>query len=86
MQFKHLNEISQTYFRHFRDSIVFCGKSLKASFYFFVHAFYPDVFTKHGSMVITELNCIIVEKYSDAQRNGISKANCCTEMQDLQIS
>jgi hypothetical protein len=60
----HLNEIKQNYFSHFRDSMVFCGKSLKASFYFLIHAFYPDIFIKHGSTEIAELNSTIVEKYT----------------------
>jgi len=60
--FKHLNDINQTYFRHFCDSIGYCGKSIKASFYFLCHAIWPDIFEFSGSDTINELSDILKTK------------------------
>lgn len=57
--FKHLNNINQTYFRHFCDSVGYCGKSIKASFYFLCHAIWPDIFEFSGSDTINELSDIL---------------------------
>lgn len=57
--FKHLNNINQTYFRHFYDSIGYCGKSIRASFYFLCHAICPDIFEFSGSDTINELSDVL---------------------------
>ena len=57
--FKHLNNINQTYFRHFCDSVGYCGKSIKASFYFLCHAIWPDIFEFSGSDTINELSDVL---------------------------
>lgn len=56
MSFNHLKSIRQTYIEHFRNALLFSLWSSKASLYFFVHAFYPDMFTSHGSDIIEKLN------------------------------
>jgi hypothetical protein len=61
--FKHLNVINQSYGSHFCDAMKYCGMAFKASFFFFVHAFWPDFFISNGSETIFGLNEIIVEKY-----------------------
>ena len=61
--FNHLNIINQSYCSHFCDAMKYCGISLKASFFFFIHAFWPDFFISNGSEAIFRLNDIIVEKY-----------------------
>ena len=61
--FKHLNIINQNYISHFYDAMKYCGMAYKASFFFFVHAFWPDFFISNGSETIFKLNDIIVEKY-----------------------
>ena len=57
--FKHLNDINQIYFQHFSDSIGYCGKSIKASFYFLCHAIWPDIFEFSGSDTINELSDVL---------------------------
>ena len=61
--FKHLAFANQTYFEHFKDAIKYSFISLKASFFFFCHAFWPDIFIKTGSDTIHDLSKNISEKY-----------------------
>ena len=60
----HLEFAGQTYFEHFKDAMKYSYKSLKASFYFFVHALIPDVFAQSGSKCVHELSDTIKEKYN----------------------
>lgn len=60
----HLEFAGQTYSEHFKDSLKYSCKALKASFYFFIHALIPDVFTQSGSNCIHELSDTIKEKYN----------------------
>ncbi len=55
MEFKHLQNTEQTYTFHFINSMHYSITSLKASFYFFIHAFYPDFFEFEGSKTIYNL-------------------------------
>ena len=52
MNFKHLQQVKQNYFRHFYDALKYSMLSLKASYYFFIHAIYPDVYITSGSETI----------------------------------
>ena len=61
--FKHLSFANQSYFEHFSDSIKYCGTSLKGAFYFFCHAFWPDIFQQNGSETIHQLSSTISDKY-----------------------
>lgn len=61
--FKHLEFANQTYWQHFKDSMKYSFTSFRASFYFFCHAFWPDIFTQTGSETVHELSSIIYEKY-----------------------
>ena len=61
--FKHLEFANQSYFEHFRDSLFYCGVSLKSAFYFFCHSVWPDSFQQNGSETIHYLSNIIYEKY-----------------------
>jgi hypothetical protein len=56
MKFKHLDDIDQTYSRHFRQAMMYSFKSLKNSFYFFIHGIWPDCFVYDGSESIKELH------------------------------
>jgi hypothetical protein len=49
---RHLQMINQTYFEHFNDSITYGYSAWKASIYFFIHAFFPDIFKFNGSQII----------------------------------
>jgi len=51
----HLELAGQSYLEHFKDSIGYCGTALKASWYFFCHAFFPNTFTSSGSSTINKL-------------------------------
>jgi hypothetical protein len=55
MEFKHLQETEQTYIFHFFNAMNYSYISLKASFYFFIHAFYPDFFQFDESKTIYNL-------------------------------
>lgn len=61
--FNHLDFANQTYFEHFCDSMKYSIKSTIASFYFFWHAIWPDIYTKSGSNIIHDLSNIIYDKY-----------------------
>jgi hypothetical protein len=73
--FKHLEFANQTYFEHFYDSIGYCGKCLKSSFYFFVHAIWPDIFQQNGSNTVRDLNNVITSKYERRMRELSSLQN-----------
>ena len=45
-----------TYLKHFKRSMKFCLLSAKASLCFFVHSFFPEIFTEAGSNVIRQMN------------------------------
>ena len=62
--FNHLDFANQSYLEHFTDSIKYCGRSIKASFFFFIHAFWPDIFTQSGSNCIHNLSETIQYKYN----------------------
>ena len=58
--FKHLERINKGYFEHFFHAMSYCFISLSASFYFFIHAIYPDVFESDGSKQIRYLNELLL--------------------------
>jgi hypothetical protein len=58
----HLQEANQTYFQHFKDSIGYSFTSLKCSFYFAVHAFFPGMCQSSGSTAVKELNETLQKK------------------------
>ncbi len=63
MYFKHLEDVNQTYFEHFKDSIRYSFLCLKTCFYFLIHSIYPDLFIKSGSDQIKILHDEIQRKY-----------------------
>lgn len=63
MKFKHLQENDQNYSQHFNDAFRYSFESLKCSFYFLCHAFWPDIYKKNGSNKINKLSEEIKEKY-----------------------
>jgi hypothetical protein len=73
--FKHLVFANQTYLEHFKDAIRYSFISLKASFFFFCHAVWPDIFTKTGSDTIHELSEKIYEKYHNRIYEILEKQN-----------
>ena len=66
--FLHLNEKNCSYFEHFKHASYYSSMSFKASFYFLVHAFYPDFYPDTGSTTIEILN-------NEILNNEIKKRN-----------
>jgi hypothetical protein len=60
--FQHLIRVKQDYWSHCFDAMSYSFMALKASFYFFVHAVYPDIFEFDGSREIEILNNILISK------------------------
>jgi hypothetical protein len=54
--FNNLNDKKCSYIKHFKHASYYSCMSFKASFYFLVHAFYPDFYTETGSTTIDLLN------------------------------
>jgi len=68
--FNHLNSVNQTYTEHFSDSMNYSWNSLKSSFYFFVHAIYPDIYKTSGSKTILDLSSVIQNKLNKINKNS----------------
>jgi hypothetical protein len=62
-KFNHLEKLNMTYFSHFKMSMNYSLYSLKSSYYFFIHALYPDIYKSNGSNNIHELSNIL--RYND---------------------
>jgi len=60
--FTHLNRVKQDYWSHCFDAMSYSFIAFKASFYFFVHSIYPDLFEFDGSREIENLNSILISK------------------------
>lgn len=67
--FNHLESVGQNYTEHFSDSMNYSWNSLKSSFYFFCHGFYPDVFETSGSKTILDLSSVIQDKLNKINEN-----------------
>lgn len=72
IKMKHLKQIKQNYFEHFKDAIYFSIISFKASYYFLIHAIYPDIYLNDGSQTINYLKVLI-----DQKKFLISQKNIC---------
>ena len=53
--FEHLEHVKESYWVHFKHSITFAFLAAKSSFFFIVHAFWPDLFQTSGSDTIFKL-------------------------------
>ena len=58
----HLQIINQTYCEHFQDAVSYGFSAWKASIYFFIHAFFPDIFLFNGSQTIFKLHDNLIYK------------------------
>lgn len=58
----HLKENNQTYWEHNKDALKYSKMAFKASFYFFIHSFFPDKYTTKGSREINKINSAIEMK------------------------
>jgi hypothetical protein len=74
LRFKHLKDLNVTYNTHFKHSMSYSLQSLKASYYFFIHSIYPDIYKDKGSLSIKKLNNTLHEnfiKYKNKDINNI---------------
>lgn len=71
----HLKENKQTYFEHLSESLSYSGRAFKSSFYFFIHAFIPDLFQYNGSATLYSLTDTIKQKYESNLEETISSPN-----------
>jgi Family of unknown function (DUF6356) len=72
MKIKHLEDNNQTYKQHMKDALKYSFASLRASWYFLVHALVPSLYTKEGSSTINELDKQLEQKKA-VSRNAIYK-------------
>jgi hypothetical protein len=68
----HLKENKQTYFEHLSESLSYSGQAFKASFYFLIHAFVPDLFKYNGSATVYSLTDTIKNKYESTLEETVS--------------
>lgn len=68
----HLKKNKQTYFEHLGESLSYSGRAFKASFYFFIHAFIPDLFQYNGSATVYSLTDTIKQKYESNFEEDVS--------------
>lgn len=66
--FVHLNHLNVSYTKHFKHSICYSLMSLKCSYYFFIHALYPDVYVTSGSDTIKKLHNIISDNKKEYKK------------------
>lgn len=62
-RFKHLRDLNVSYNTHFKHSMSYSLQSLKASYYFFIHAIHPDVYKDNGSLSVQKLNNKLNENF-----------------------
>lgn len=80
--FSHLIKIKQGYASHFHDAFSYSCHALQASFYFFIHALYPDLFEVKGSQKIFYLNDMLRKKIEAFQKREKDERE---QPQDFQI-
>ena len=47
--FNHLDDVKESYFKHFKDAMNISCSLFIGSIQVFIHAFYPDIFTSSAS-------------------------------------
>lgn len=72
IKYYHLKKNNQTYFQHLSQTLSYSGRSFKASFYFLIHAFIPDLFEYNGSTTLYSLTDTIKLKYESNLEEGVS--------------
>lgn len=54
--FKHLNNVCMNYYEHMKFSLYLSKEFLKASFFAFIHAIYPDIYVTYSSDTLLKLS------------------------------
>lgn len=62
-RFIHLRFMGQSYWKHFQQTMTHSGRCVKCSFYFFMHALWPDWYQHTASDIIVQLNDEILAGY-----------------------
>lgn len=70
---KYLDFVDQTYTSHMKERMKYCRKALKASFYLFINAFFPNKFTYRGTDIIIFLGEDILDKYFEVLNKQAEK-------------
>ena len=52
----HLENNNVSYIDHLYNSLFYAKESFLASFYFFIHGFFPDLFEYNGSTIIKKIH------------------------------
>ena len=71
---KHLNEVGETYFQHFRHAAGFAGTMMLAAIACMIHAVLPFLFERTGSNCIRYLHDRMVLNRANLTRNKPSKS------------
>lgn len=67
--FNYLNFTKKTYFQHFKSNMYNSWLCLKSTLYFFIQAWYPDVFQHYAPDIIINLGENILDEYSKTINN-----------------
>lgn len=78
---KHLREVNETYFQHFRHAMYFSSQMLLAAIACAIHAIFPFLLERTGSKRVAQL-------YDDmfANRADFSMPNETKEMKDASLN
>lgn len=67
--FNYLNFTNKTYYTHWKSLLYNSWLCTKASFYFFVQAWHPDIFQHYAPDIIIKLSENILDEYSNSINN-----------------
>ncbi len=65
MNFKHLQEVNETYFEHMRFALLMACRMAWGAFCIGVHALIPSLFVTTGSETICKCYRIVASKFPD---------------------
>lgn len=60
--FKHLEDVKEDYFTHFKSALGISFNMLKGSMMVLIHAFYPNFFESSGSDICREIVFLVDNK------------------------
>ena len=67
---EHPASVGESYFEHMGMALSFCGRFCYGAFAALVHAFFPFLFVKTGSALITELHTRMVSNRMHESKRG----------------
>ena len=67
-EIKHLKYAKQCYLSHLYDAINYSYQSFHAGIVFIIHGLLPCIYTSSGSMIIHNLNEVIIEKKNNLEK------------------